>query len=81
VERAVLEALVDCLAFIEQSPDDVIDPDAAVRALEDVASRLAALAPREREPLLRRLRALAEEADAPRREFIERMPESLGLTS
>jgi hypothetical protein len=37
--------------------------------------------PRERERLVRQLRALAEEADTPRREFIERMPESLGLTS
>ena len=81
VERAVLAALVDCLVFIEQSPDDVIEPDAAVRALEDVASRLEVLTAGEREHLHRQLSALAEEADRPRREFIERMPETLGLTS
>lgn len=37
MNEAVLQALVDCIAFIELSPDDVIDPDAAVRALEDVS--------------------------------------------
>jgi hypothetical protein len=81
MERAVLAALVDCLAFIEQSPDEVVDGDAAVQTLEDGSARLAALPPSDRGELVARLRDLALEAEPPRREFIEGLPEALGLTA
>jgi acyl-CoA reductase-like NAD-dependent aldehyde dehydrogenase len=79
VQNAVLAALVDCLVFIEQSSDEVIDADAAVQAVEDVSARLAALPPSDRGELVARLSDLALEAEPPRREFIERLPEALGL--
>jgi hypothetical protein len=81
MEDAVLRALVDCLDFIENSPDDVIDPDAAVRALENVSYELQALPADAQAALSRRILALADDAGARRASFLRSLPEAIGLAS
>ena len=79
---AVLQALVDCIAFIELSPDDVIDPDAAVRALESVSFVLGKLPQEEQVALARRIVQLADrETDGGYAAFIRSLPEAIGLAS
>jgi len=71
------------------SEDDVVDPDSAVKALEDIASALQNATNEEKEAFVA---ACAEEADSlqiagapysnPKTlEFIRGLPESLGLCS
>jgi hypothetical protein len=81
MEDAVLRALVDCLDFIENSPDDVIDPDAAVRALENVSYELQALPADAQVALSRRILALADDASDRRASFVRSLPEAIGLAS
>lgn len=81
MEEAVLRALVDCLDFIENSADDVIDPDAAVRALESVGYELRALPADAQVALADRILALADDATDRRASFLRSLPEALGLAS
>jgi hypothetical protein len=80
MERALVAALVDCLAFIELSPDSVLDPDAAVQVHEQVAGLLQALPPEDRQRLVAHIAALPHEHEQRRREFLAGLPEALGVT-
>jgi hypothetical protein len=80
VERALVAALVDCLAFIELSPDSVIDPDAAVQVHEQVAVRLQALPPEDRQRLVAHVAALLPRRRAAAPGVSAGPPEALGVT-
>ena len=56
----IARALVNAAAFLEFSPDDIIDPDSAVKAMEDIAGELARASDEERDVLSR---VCAEERD------------------
>ena len=43
----IVRALLDAAAFLEFSPDDIVDPDAAVKAMEDIAASLREATPDE----------------------------------
>ena len=79
MENAVLRALIDCLVLIGLSADDVIDPDYAVRALEEAAHTLGSLAEPERQRLAESMLALADEESGERRVFVRGLPRALGL--
>jgi hypothetical protein len=49
--RQLAKAIVDTLAFLELSGDDVIDPDTAVKVMEMIAATLKEATPEEREAL------------------------------
>lgn len=77
---AVLDGLLSCLAFLEHSPDDVVDPDAAVRALEDAVHPLLLLSAEEQAALVALLHERAEaEPDPGWQAFIGGLPSALGL--
>ena len=50
--NSIAEALIDTAAFLELSGDDVVKPDAAVQALESIATSLADASPEEKKALL-----------------------------
>ncbi|WP_328623123.1 hypothetical protein [Streptomyces sp. NBC_00354] len=78
--RALAEALVGVLWFIEGSDDEEMDPDNAVKVLEGIAHLFTQLSSDQRQELLDLLGAMAEEeSDPARREFLEGFPESFGL--
>ncbi|MGY3204690.1 hypothetical protein [Streptomyces sp. TE5632] len=78
--RALAEALVDALWFVEGCEDDQMDPDDAVKVLEGVAHVVSKLSREQQEEFLDLLGTMAaEEADASRRAFLEEFPDNFGL--
>lgn len=78
--HALAEGLVDVLWFVESCEDEQMDPDDAVRVLEDAAHLMGRLSPDQRGELLDLVDAMAaEETDPERREFLEDFPEDFGL--
>ncbi|MEV5319326.1 hypothetical protein AB0K92_17015 [Streptomyces sp. NPDC052687] len=78
--RALAEGLVNVLWFVESCEDEQMDPDDAVRVLEDAAHLLSGLSAGQRDELLDLLDGMAaEETDPERREFLEDFPEGFGL--
>ncbi|MGZ2360968.1 hypothetical protein LRE75_30555 [Streptomyces sp. 372A] len=74
------EALVDVLWFVEGSEDEQMDQDDAVKVLEGVAYLVSKLLSDQRRELIDLLGTMAAAESGPaRREFLEGLPESLGL--
>ncbi|MGW5670037.1 hypothetical protein [Micromonospora sp. NPDC003776] len=57
---AVLDSLLDCLAFFELCDDETLHPDIAVQQLEDAADRLGGLGPSDGQRLAAAIAARAE---------------------
>lgn len=78
--RALADALVDVVWFIDGTDEDQMDPDDAVKALEGVAATLGRLSHDQRRELVDVLGAMAGAEDDPaRREFLKAFPEDFGL--
>ncbi|MCO1618781.1 hypothetical protein M8C11_29060 [Micromonospora sp. CPM1] len=75
----LLDALLECLVFLELSDNDVVDPDEAASVQHRVAGILGALGPDEREVLTRFVGERAIQATGAVRELLEELPESFGL--
>ncbi|MEU3597473.1 hypothetical protein ABZ714_01865 [Streptomyces sp. NPDC006798] len=72
--------LIDVVWWLETCDDDEVDPDSAVKTMENVAATLADLPPAHHERLLETLATLADrEPDPERREFLESFPSDFGL--
>lgn len=83
MSRVLMQIVVDELAFLEMSGDDVVDPDAAVRQLEGIAALLQELPSAERRQFLGFVKEQADRAardeDRLLVEFLRKLPEALGL--
>ncbi len=84
VNKILLRALVECAAFAELSGEDVIDPDAAVALMEQLATLLGELEPRDRVEFIAFVEALAASERAAsgeneRARFLAGLPEAFGL--
>lgn len=81
IEEALVSALVDALRFLEFSSDEEVNPDSAVRCMENIASNLLKL-DIEKQVALRaiflRLSELPEEDDP---EFVSGIPDMAGLAN
>lgn len=78
--RALAEALVDVLWFVEGCEDEQMDPDDAVKVLEGVAHVVSKLSREQQYEFLGLLAAMArEEPDPSRRAFLEEFPDGFGL--
>ncbi|MER7351081.1 hypothetical protein ABT390_37375 [Streptomyces aurantiacus] len=78
--RALAQALVDVLWFVDGCEDDQMDPDDAVKVLEGVAHLVTQLPNDQRIEFIDLLGSMAaEEADPSRREFLEGFPQGFGL--
>jgi len=78
--RALAEALVDVLCFIDGSEDEQVDQDDAVKVLEGVAHVVTTLPSDQQRELIALLGEMAAaETDPVRREFLEEFPEDFGL--
>ncbi|WP_200209552.1 hypothetical protein [Micromonospora coerulea] len=76
---AVLDSLLDCLAFFELCDDETLHPDVAVRQLDEAAARLSGLEPDDRARLAAAISARANSFRPPYRQFVEDVPEAFGL--
>lgn len=77
----VLDALLDCLAFLEMSDEDVVPPDVAGAVQDIVVERFDDLSSGDRLRLARLIQArVAGEVDLRRQNFFRTYPEDIGLT-
>ncbi len=83
MNEALMQAVVDAVAFLALSDDTVVDQDAALQQLEHMSSVLGGLGPVERAAFLAFVAARARQAhddgDQERSEFLRALPEQLGL--
>ena len=80
VEDTLVATLLDLLAFLELSGADVVEPDAAVRQMEETAHRLRALASADRTRLVDLIvRCAAAEVVPERAAFFASVPQTLRL--
>ncbi|MEU8762755.1 hypothetical protein [Streptomyces sp. NPDC048659] len=78
--RALAEALVDVLWFIDGSEDEQMDQDDAVKVMEGVAHVVSTLSSDQRQELIVLLGEMAAaETNPARREFLEEFPQGFGL--
>ncbi|MEU5896853.1 MULTISPECIES: hypothetical protein [unclassified Streptomyces] len=78
--RALAEALVDVLWFVERCEDEQMDPDDAVKVLEGVAALMSHLSDDQRSEFMDLLGSMAsQENDPSRRDFLLDFPEEFGL--
>ncbi|MEG3144762.1 hypothetical protein U1839_08860 [Sphingomonas sp. RT2P30] len=78
IDRQIIRALVDLTIFLEFSDDEVIDPDAAVAATEQLAGAMQMAGIEARVAFVAGVREIAHEYGAQRR-FVEALPEFLGI--
>jgi hypothetical protein len=84
--KNLCRAIIWSACFLEMSEDDIVDPDSAVKALEDMATTLQEATEEEKKAFVT---VCAEEADrlqqeafpgyARTAEFVRGLPNSLGL--
>ncbi|MFG3587389.1 hypothetical protein [Streptomyces sp. NPDC047990] len=78
--RALAEALVDVLWFIEGSQDEQMDQDNAVKVMEGVVYVVSTLSSDQQQELIALLGEMAAAETHPgRREFLEEFPVGFGL--
>ena len=79
----LMNIVLDALAFLELSGDEVVHPDAAVGLVESIAACLKSLAPADRQVFLEfvevEARAAALRDDSRVAQFLRTLPEALGL--
>jgi hypothetical protein len=80
----LMKAIVEYAAFLSLSRDDVIQPDAAVAQLEQLATALKELSPADRQTFSRFINSLAAQErqrgrDKNRLSFLETLPQNLGI--
>ncbi|MCF3182037.1 hypothetical protein IPZ70_19100 [Streptomyces polychromogenes] len=78
--RALADALVDVLCFIDGSEEEQMDQDDAVKVMEGVAHVLSTLPSDQRQELIELVGEMADaESNPARREFLDAFPEGFGL--
>lgn len=77
---AITEALIEAFLVLENSSDDEIQPDIAVRAMENISSSLLSMAPADQVDLRQRMTAIGENSDDHSyRQFASSLPDMIGL--
>jgi len=83
MSRSLMQVVVDVVAFLDQSGDEILDEDAAVAQLEHIAEILRAMPPDELRDFGRFVDEAAREAaavgDVARAAFLRAVPTMLGL--
>ena len=76
----LVRALIDALLLLEFSGPDEVNPDTAVRGMENIASSLKALDEFDQRDLRAQLLQIADESDdVPFSKFVRSLPDILGL--
>ncbi|EMR0466381.1 MULTISPECIES: hypothetical protein [Stenotrophomonas] len=79
IDKHVARAIVELAIFFEFSPDDVLDPDAAMRALEQLASTLQMMGAESRSSLCSQFKSISTAYSGERAQFVESLGDALGL--
>ncbi|MBN8501853.1 MAG: hypothetical protein J0M19_11945 [Sphingomonadales bacterium] len=79
VDQGIARAIANIAIFLEFSSDAVINEDASVEAMEQLAADLQSLNERERANLAASLKALAPSYGGDYSDFVLSLPDSFGL--
>ncbi len=79
-QEPLVRAIAAALVVLEDSGDEWIDPDIAVRGMESIAHELLALSEEDRAEFIELLERIAEEASVPYANFLRNIPRMIGMT-
>lgn len=80
INQNLVKAVADIAIFLEFTNEKLLDPDTSVEALEQLAMELQLMDDEDRVNLAQQLRQISGTyADKHKAQFIENLPESLGL--
>ncbi len=78
----LIHCIIDAFLFLESSGDKEVDPDSAVRCMENMAASLLVLGHRDQLALRSHLERIADESkDSAYSKFVRNLPDSIGLAS
>ena len=78
----LVHGLIEAFLFLESSGPSEVNPDSAVRCMENISSHLLALEQSDQLALRSHLGKIADDAeDAAYRNFVRALPELIGLAS
>ncbi len=76
----LIRGMIDAFLFLESSGPDEVDPDSAVRCMENISSSLLALQQSDQVILRSHLEDIANEAQDPAySDFVRALPDMIGL--
>lgn len=78
-DMKLVKIIADLAIFLEFTDEDQLDPDAAVAALEQVASELQSLGAEERKRISAIFTGLSSGYANDRADYVRSLPENLGL--
>ncbi|QDE40908.1 hypothetical protein FIV34_17665 [Luteibacter pinisoli] len=79
MNEQLVRALIDVCVFLEYSGDDVIEPDAAVKAFEDLAATLQSAEPSVQRELRSEISRQASSFGPGTSSFVEHLADHIGL--
>lgn len=83
MNKEIVRIVIDLVAFLALSDDDIVDPDSAMEQLEHVAAIMKKLSVADRQEFLSLLMTHAQDAqlsgDHERFEFLTNLPDRLGI--
>ncbi|WP_455922159.1 hypothetical protein [Pseudomonas putida] len=79
INKHVARAIVELAIFLEFSGDAVLNPDAAMQSLEQLASTLQLMDSESKSSLCSQFKSVAIEYSDEHAEFVESLGEALGL--
>jgi hypothetical protein len=78
----LVHGLIDALLFLESSGPNEVNPDSAVRCMENISASLLALGQADQLVLRSHLEKIADDArDQAYRDFVRALPDMIGLAS
>lgn len=75
----IARAIANVVIFLEFSPQDILDEDAAIEAVEQLSGDLQALDAASREALSKELRLISSSYQGEAKAFVENLPDALGI--
>jgi hypothetical protein len=75
----LVKAIIDIALFLEYTNPELLDEDAAVEAMEQLAAELQHMPEGEQQQLAKQIIGFSTSYEQPQRDFVEGLPEALGL--
>lgn len=79
IDAHLVKAIVDMAVFLEYSAAELLDEDAAVEAMEQLAAELRQMTEGDQQQLAKQIVGLSIAYEQPQRVFVEGLPEAFGL--
>lgn len=79
IDKHLAKAIIDITIFLEFSDETVLDADASVGAMEQLAAELQLMSQDTKNSLIEQFQSLASEYPAGRGDFVRSLAETMGL--